>query len=159
MKKTEKIVAAIVTIALGILLMVLQGQIISILMTVLGVTLVALGVMDLLNKLVPPAVVKLVAGVVVVICGWAIISAVLYVVAAGLIIVGILMLYEKVRNHAQCATLWQTVCEYAMPAVFLVIGILLLFNQGNTVAWVFIISGILTVLEGGLLLIDAFYDD
>ena len=32
---------------------------------------------------------------------------------------------------------------------------LILFNQGNSVNWVFIVSGSVTVIEGGLLLIDA----
>lgn len=159
MKKTEKIIAAVSAIALGVLLIVLQGQIISILMTVLGVVLIALGVMDLINKLIPPAVVKLVAGLLVVVCGWVIVSAVLYVVAAGLIIAGILLLYEKIKCHVQCTMLWQTICQYAKPAVFLIIGLLLLFHQGETVSWVFVVSGICTVLEGGLLLVDAIIDD
>lgn len=159
MKKTEKITSAVLIIAFGVLLMVLQGEIISIAMTVLGIGLIAFGIMDIINRLIPPAVVKLVAGVVIIICGWAIVSAVLYIVAAFLLVAGILLLYEKLKNRVRCDSLFHTICEYAVPILFIVIGLLLLFNQGNTVTWVFIVSGAFTIVEGGLLLVNAFSED
>lgn len=159
MKKTEKLIAALLTVVFGILLIVLKGSIISILMTVLGVALIVLGVMDLIAKSTPSGVVKLVGGIVVIVCGWAIVSAVLYILAAILIIAGILLLYERIKSRFVCTTLWQTICEYAVPVVFLIIGALLLFNQGNTVNWVFIVSGVFTVIQGGLLLVNALSQD
>lgn len=159
MKKSEKLISAALTIALGVLLMILQGEIISIAMTVLGVGLLVLGVFDLVKKSVPPAVVKLVVGVVVIVCGWTIVGAVLYVVAALLLIAGVLLLYEKIKARVYCVNFFHTLCEYAVPSIFIVIGLLLLFNQGNTVNWVFIASGAFTVTEGGLLLVNAFIDD
>ena len=158
MKKTEKMIAALLTIALGVLLIVLRGSLISILMTVLGVGLIALGIMDLINGFFSFAVVKIVIGGLVILCGWVIVRAVLYVVAAMLLIAGILMLYEKVKMRVCYPSLWQTICEYAGPAIFLVIGGFLLFNQGNTVQWVFIVSGIFTVVEGGVLFANAFIE-
>ena len=159
MKKTEKIIAALLTIALGVLLIALRGTLVSILMTVLGVGLIAFGVMDLFDRLVPPAVIKIVVGLVVILCGWVIVEAVLYVVAALLLIAGILLLYERIKRKPCCSAIVQTLCEYAAPAISLVIGPLLLFNQGNTVNWVFILSGAFTIVEGGLLLVGAFTGD
>lgn len=159
MKKTEKIIAALLTIALGVLLIALRGTLVSILMTVLGAGLIAFGVMDLFDRLVPPAVIKIVVGLVVILCGWVIVEAVLYVVAALLLIAGILLLYEKIKRKPCCSSIVQTLCEYAAPAISLVIGTLLLFNQGNTVNWVFILSGAFTIVEGGLLLVGAFTGD
>lgn len=159
MKKKEKVIVAALTIALGVLLIVLKGDIISILMTVVGLGLVVLGILDLVERQFPPAVVKIVVGIVVIVCGWVIVKAVLYVLSAVLLIAGILLLYERIKSHGQCGTTFQTVCGYAVPVLCILIGILLLFNQGNTVAWVFVISGICTVVEGGLLLADALLDD
>ncbi len=159
MKKTEKIISAALTMALGVLLIVLQGRLVSILMTVLGLGLIAFGIMDLINRLFPPAVIKLVIGAVIIFCGWVIVSAVLYLVAAALLIVGILLLYEKIKLRVRGVTLFHTLCEYAVPVLFLVIGGLLLFNQGNTVNWVFIVSGVFTVVEGGILLVNAFSEN
>ena len=107
MKKTEKIITALLTIALGVLLIVLRGKLVSILMTVVGVGLIAFGIMDLFDRLFPPAVIKLVVGLVVILCGWVIVGAVLYVVAALLIIAGILLLYEKYDTRTpvrRCST-------------------------------------------------------
>ncbi|MBO5240100.1 MAG: DUF308 domain-containing protein [Clostridia bacterium] len=159
MKRTEKIVLALLTISFGVLLIVLKGGIISILMTVLGVGLIAFGLVDLLNRTFPPAVIKTVIGAIVILCGWVIVKAVLYVLAAALLIVGILLLYEKIKSKTVCPALWQTICEYAVPVVFLLIGLCLLFNQGNTVEWVFILSGSFTIVEGGLLLVNGLYQD
>ena len=159
MKKTEKIVSALLTIALGVLLITLRGKFISILMTVLGLGLIAFAVLDLFNRLIPPAVIKAVAGVVIILCGWTIIEAVLYILSALLLVAGILLLYEKIKAHSRCDALWQTVCEYAVPALLIVIGLLFLFNQGNTVEWVFIISGVLTVIDGGIILANAIIED
>jgi hypothetical protein len=159
MKKSEKIVLALLTVGMGVLLIALRGRFISILMTVLGLGLIAFAVLDFVNKVIPTAVVKLVAGIVVIVCGWAIVGAVLYIVAGLLLIAGILLLYEKFRKRAYCDNWYQTVVQYAVPALFIVIGILFLFHQGNTVSWIFIVGGCLTIVEGGLLLINALSED
>ncbi|MBE7067776.1 MAG: hypothetical protein E7381_00595 [Clostridiales bacterium] len=159
MKKTEKIISALFTITLGVLLITLRGRFISILMTVLGLGLIAFAVIDLFNRLIPPAVVKAVVGIVIILCGWTIIKAVLYVLGAILLVVGILLLYEKIKTRVRCATLWQTICQYAVPVLCFIIGLLFLFNQGNTIEWVFILSGILTIIEGGLVLATAVTED
>ena len=159
MKKTEKFLLAFVLIALGILLVILRDKIVSILMTVLGLGLIAYAVADIIKKLIPPAVVKLAFGAVIILCGWFVVSAVLYLISALLLVVGILLLYEKLKMRIRCATPFYTVCEYAVPVLFLLVGILLLFNRGNTVAWVFVFSGLCTVLQGGLLLVNAITSD
>ena len=155
MTKTQKILSSVLTVALGVMLIILRSDIVSIAMTVLGVGCIILGVFDLVQKLVPPAVVKIVAGIIVIICGWVIVSAVLYVLAGALLIVGVLFLYEKIKGRVRCQTWYYTLCEYAVPILCIVIGTLLLFNQGNTMNWVFIVGGGITIVEGGLLLVDA----
>jgi uncharacterized membrane protein HdeD (DUF308 family) len=159
MRKIEKVLSAALTITLGILLIILKANIISILMTILGVSLIVLGIIDLINKDATVGVCKLVVGGVLILCGWVIVSAVLYIVAAILLIAGILLLYEKIKRKIKFDCLWKTVCSYASPIIFIVIGFCLLFNQGNTLNWIFVASGLLTVIEGGLLLVNAFVED
>ena len=155
MKTSEKIVSAIVTMALGVLLLVLKGEFISILMTVVGVSLIVLGVLDIFYRLVPPAVVKIVVGSLIILCGWVIVEVVLYIVAAILLIVGILMLYDKIKKKLYCRNILQTIIEFAVPALFILIGFMFLFHQGKAVNLVFVISGVLTIMEGGVLLANA----
>ena len=159
MKKTEKIISAILTILVGVLLMVIKGNFIGILMTVAGCGLIVFGVIDLFQKLVPLAVMKLVVGVLIIVCGWTVVRAVLYVVAAILLIVGILLLYDKLKRRCRRETLLLTICEYVMPCLLIVIGALLLFHQGRAVDFIFVLSGLLTIIEGGVLFVEAFFSD
>ncbi|MBE7080801.1 MAG: hypothetical protein E7371_06155 [Clostridiales bacterium] len=155
MKRSEKIITAILTMIFGILLMVMQGNFIGLLMTIAGLALIVLGVVDIFQRFIPPAVIKIVSGVLIIVCGWALLAAVLYIVSALLLIAGILLLYDKIRKRVHCDVLWQTILEYALPSVCILIGVLLLFHQAVTVEIIFIISGLLTLIEGALLLVEA----
>ena len=152
MKKSEKIISAVLMMVLGIMFIILKDKFIGLLMTVLGISLIVLGIADIIEKRIPPAVVKMVSGVLVIICGWVVVEAVLYILAGMLLIFGLLLLYYKIKNRTCGVNFWQTVLEYAAPAICIVIGILLLFHRGAVVNSIFIISGILTFVEGGIML-------
>lgn len=155
MKKSEKIIAACLTLAMGVLLLVLKGDFISILMSILGVGLIVLGIMDLISRLIPSAIIKLVCGAFVIVCGWVVVSAVLYVVAAILLVLGVLCIYYNIKRKVRGCTPFHTVCYYVMPAICLFIGILLLFHRGAALNIILIFCGILTIVEGGFLLFNA----
>ncbi|MBR2622848.1 MAG: DUF308 domain-containing protein [Clostridia bacterium] len=159
MKKSEKIITAVLTMVFGILLIAMQDKFIGILMTIGGVSLLVLGAVDIFQRFIPPAVIKIVSGILIIVCGWVLVEAVLYVIAALLLIAGVLLLYDKIRKRVQCDTLWRTVLEYALPAVCILIGAFLLFHQAFAIEIIFIISGSLTLIEGGLLLVEAFDEE
>ena len=159
MKKSEKIIAALLTMAIGILLIVLKNNFIGLLMTIAGVCLIAFGALDILHNEIPPAVIKLVVGALIIICGWVLVEAVLYIVAAFLLVVGILMTYDKLKKGIRCSSLLLTIMEYAVPILFIVIGVLLLFHQAFAIELIFIIAGILTLIEGGVLLTNTLMED
>ena len=159
MKISEKWIAAILTILIGVLFIVMKSGVIGVAMTVLGAVLIVLGLLDLLQKEIPPAVVKIVIGALIILFGWTITNAVLYIVAALALIYGVLLLYQLVKCRKKGSCLLDTLLGYAVPVLFIVIGLLLFFNQGGTLNWVFIVAGIFTVIEGGLMLIDAINKD
>ena len=152
MTKTEKVISAIAAILIGVLLIVLKSGVLSVLNTVVGVVLVAIGIFDLVQKEVKFGVVKCVLGVLILAFGWLILQAILYVFAALLIIVGICWIYDLIRCKVKLCRDWRVILEYLKPAFCLLIGLLLLFNQGGTVDWVFIVCGVFTVVEGVLML-------
>ena len=156
MKKTEKVVVALLTLLLGIALLILRGSLISVLMSVVGIVFIAFGIIQWIKGQIVLAIIKAVIGIVLIICGWTVVSAVLYVLAAAVMITGILLLYEQLKNQGCGATLLQKIAAFAYPIVCILIGFFLLFNNDNEAQWVFIVSGSLTVLEGGLLLLSAF---
>ncbi|MBQ8405792.1 MAG: DUF308 domain-containing protein [Clostridia bacterium] len=155
MKKSEKIITACLTLAMGVLLLVLKGDFISILMSILGVGLIVLGIMDLVAKNIPSAIIKLICGVFVIVCGWVVVSAVLYVVAALLLVFGVLCIYYNLKRKVRGCTPVQTASYYIMPAICLFIGVLLLFHKGAAINIILIICGISTIIEGGILLCNA----
>ncbi len=156
MKTSEKVIAAILTIVLGVLFIIMRSSVIGIGMTILGVVLIVLGIMNLVDKLVAPAVVKIVVGALIIVCGWTLVSAVLYIIAALLMIFGILQLYARIRLGVKGARIVDTILAYSSPIVCILIAFFLFFNQGATVNWVFIVAGIFTVIEGVLMLADSF---
>ena len=152
MNKSEKVISAIFTIALGVLLIVMKGEMISVFMTVFGVALIVLGVIELLQKNLSPAVVKIVFGGVIIFFGWTIVTAVVYILAAILLIVGILAMYDCVRYKLKCLSKTEILLELAIPTLCILIGLSLFFNEWE---WIFVFVGVLTITEGGLILAAA----
>lgn len=148
MKITSSLITAILTIVIGALFVALKGGVIGIAMTVLGVGLIVWAVLDIIDKNNTPGIIKLVAGIVVIVFGWTLASIVLYVMAALLLVYAIYQLYELVTNKVK------DVVKFIEPGVMALIAILLLFNQGGTIAWVFIVTGIFLIVEGALALIN-----
>ncbi len=159
MKKSEKILSAVVLMALGVLFIILQDNFIGILMTLVGAWLITLGIIDFVQRAVPQATVKIISGILLIVAGWALVTAVLYILSGLLLIFGILWLYDKIKVRRVCSTLWQTLLEYLAPAVCIAIGIILLFHGGEMVGFVIVFSGVLTVIEGGILLVQALADE
>ena len=159
MKKSEKIISALLMMVLGVMFIILKDKFIGLLMTVAGISLIVLGVADLIENLVPPAVIKIVSGILVIVCGWVVVEAVLYILAGVLLVFGILLLYDEIKNKEGCERLWQTLLRYAVPVICIAIGILLLFHRGEMIEIVLIISGCLIFLEGGILLFNALIEE
>ena len=156
MKKSEKIIAAVLTMVVGVLLILMKDNFIGVLMSVIGLGLIVFGIVDIIENAVPPAVIKIVGGILTVICGWWVVEAVLYVLSAVLLICGILLLYDKIKRKVWCDTLVYTLCEYAAAVVCIAVGAVLLFHQNLTVNFIFITSGLLVLLEGGIMLFNIF---
>lgn len=155
MKRSERIIAALLTMAIGVLLIAIKDNFIGILMTVAGICLIVLGVVDICNNAVPPAIVKVAVGILIIICGWAAVQAVLYIVSAILLILGILLLHDKIKNGVRCTAFINRICEFAVPSICIAIGILLLFHRVASANFIFITTGIFVLLDGGLLLFNS----
>lgn len=159
MKKTEKIIAAGLTMVVGVLLIVMKDNFIGVLMTLIGLGLIVFGVVDIVDGYIPPAVVKMVGGALVIICGWLVVEAVLYILSAITLICGILLLYDKIKNKICGGIWWETGLFYAPSALCIAIGFLLLFHQSLTATFIFVACGLLSFVEGGILLFNAFMDE
>ncbi len=159
MKKTEKILTAIALMAFGLLCILLKDRFIGLLMTLVGGGLIVLGVVDIFRGGVALGIVKICSGGLLVLCGWVVVEAVLYVLAGLLLTVGILAVYDKIKRKGSCGGFWRAAWEYAVPALCIAIGTLLLLHRSSMVTFVFVVSGLLTVCIGGLVLAEALYKE
>lgn len=159
MTRTEKIIVSILAIALGLLLVFFQETVVKIAVSVIGCLFIALGILDFIHKSLPLAIIKAVAGVVIILFGVFAVKAVLYILAGLLVVFGLLFLYERLRIRSYCVSLWNKTFAYLLPGLCVLTGILLFFSGGEKADWVFVVGGLLVMIEGGLLLADVFVGD
>ncbi|MGN0571203.1 MAG: DUF308 domain-containing protein [Candidatus Fimenecus sp.] len=155
MNKKECIVSAVASIALGVLFIVLKNDVISVALTVFGVLLLCAAVFDFVHRFVSMGIVKAVLGVCVLVFGWVFVNLALYILAAAIIIMGLLQIVNTYRAMLVGFTFGEKCLLYLKPVGTVIAGACLLFNQGGTVAWVFIATGVLLVAVGILEIVDA----
>lgn len=155
MRRKEDIISAIFSMLIGVMLIVMKGQVVSIAITVFAVIVLISAIIDLVNKLINSAIVKAVIGVCILIFGWVFVSVALYLLAAAIIIMGLLRIVNMHKILPEDMTHQQKLFAYIRPAITVLAGICLLFNQGGAVNWVFILTGVLLVAEGVLDVADA----
>ncbi len=157
MKKIRgnEIATAVALIVIGVLFMIYKNGIVSIAMSLIGVTLIVLGVVDILRKSTMAGVVKIVLGALVLMAGWLFVTLALYILGACLLIGGIGELFQLLRVKVKRITLPHAM-RFVKPVIYIIVAICLFFNQGGALSWVFTVSGIFFILNGVVALIGAF---
>lgn len=145
--KSNELLTAIALILIGGLFIIYKGEVISIAMSLIGITLVVLGIIDILRARVFSGVVKLVFAALVVLAGWLFVTLALYVLGAFLLIAGITQLIAISKLKIKKLTL-PAVMHIAQPIIYILVAICLFFNQGGAISWVFILSGVFLILDG-----------
>lgn len=151
--KKESLASAIVSIVLGVLLILLKNNVISIALTVFGVCLLISAILDFTHKMTNFGIIKAVVGACVLIFGWVFVNVALYLLAAAIIMIGLLQIVNLHKFVPVNFTATQKILMYVKPVATVIAGGCLLFNQGGTIAWVFILTGVLLVIEGVLELV------
>ena len=145
--KSNELLTAIALILIGGLFIIYKGEVVSIAMSLIGITLVVLGIIDILRARVFSGVVKLVFAALVVLAGWLFVTLALYVLGAFLLIAGITQLIAISKLKIKKLTL-PAVMHIAQPVIYILVAICLFFNQGGAISWVFILSGVFLILDG-----------
>ncbi len=148
MKFKEDQVSGLVNILLGILFIIFKGGVIGIALTLLGVCAIALGIIDIVNKATTMGVIKAACGVAVIAFGWIFVSVALIFVSVALIVMGILRIIDAYKNMPVNATMGEKILSYAKPCVSILAGLCLIFNQGGVINGLFIVVGILLIIDG-----------
>lgn len=154
MDKKINIVSSIISIVLGFVLIIMKGEVINLAITLLGAAVIVWAIADFVNGFVNLGIVKGVIGVCILVFGWIFVNLALYILAASIIIKGLLQIANINRFPLVDFTVKDKILIYLKPAVTVLAGACLLLNQGGTIAWIFILAGILLLVEGALELIE-----
>lgn len=154
MLKSNKLISAILTVVLGLLFIVFKGGVIEWAMTVFGVALIVMGVLDVLKQNVVPGVVRAAIGVLVILLGWLLLDVAMIILAVVLIAYGVLQVLEILKEKGNNKSVVELILQYAQPAINVLIGICLLFARGSVVNVICIIVGVIFLIQGILALLD-----
>ncbi|MBO5509655.1 MAG: DUF308 domain-containing protein [Lachnospiraceae bacterium] len=155
MDRKENMVTAFMSILLGVLLITMRDRVIGAAITVLGVAVLISAVADFVAKLMNTAIVKAVVGVCILVFGWMFVDLALYILAAGIILMGLLQISGIHRYSPVNLTAGEKLMVYMRPVVMVLAGACLLFNKNGTLAWVFVVTGILLVIQGVMSLVNS----
>lgn len=141
---STNVITCAVYAVIGLLLIILQGGSLGILMTVIGVLLIALGIVDVVKKQdLVKGIIELVIGVAVIVLGWIIADIVLLVFGILLIVKGILEMIEFARFGFSAML---------SPIVTVVIGVLLVVSKWTLLNVICIVAGIIFIVNAILAL-------
>ncbi len=144
MKKDSQLFMRIGMIVLGVLFVVKRSGVIHTALMLIAAILLLSAIFDFIKKQTGSGVTKAVIALCVVVFGWLFVELALYLIAALLLLYGIAQLIQTVRQKPK------GYLPYAVPVFSLIAGCCLLFNQGGTVDWIFVVVGIVLIVEGVL---------
>ena len=156
--KGNDLLTSIALIAVGGLFIIYKSEVISIVMSLIGCTLLALGIIDLVRRFTASGIVKIVFGAFILVAGWLLVALALYVLGAILILAGAIQLYGIFSFKIKEFTL-PVIIHIAQPVLYLIAGICLFFNQGGALSGVFTFSGLFLIVDGVLGIISTFGDE
>ena len=157
MTRSSQFVSALMTLILGILFVILKGEVVGIALTVFGVVLIITAILELIRKNIASGIIKAVLGIAVLSFGWMLLDIALLVIGIVLIVFGVLELikriiaiFKKKKNK-----LLATILGFISPVFSVVAGYFLITSSGEAVGWAIILGGVLLIINGVLALIEA----
>ncbi|MBO5102529.1 MAG: DUF308 domain-containing protein [Clostridia bacterium] len=141
---TENIIMCAIYAVIGLLLIILQGGSLGILMTIIGVLLIVMGIIDIVkNKDLTKGIIEAIIGVAIIVCGWLIADIVLLIFGILLIVKGAIELFQNFKNGFPAML---------SPIVMIVIGILLVIAKWTLLDVFCIIAGVIFLINAVLVL-------
>lgn len=140
-KATNNMVYALLYVIVGILFIVFKSGMLNWLMTIIGVVFIALGVYDIIKKKITNGIIEAAIGVVVIVGGWVFVEIVLIVFGALLIVKGVTDLISLFKGS-------KNVISIIVAILTIALGVLLIVSKWVALDWMFIVIGIVFIVEG-----------
>ena len=155
--RTSYLVSAAVKLALGILFVILKAEVVGICITLLGIALLVMGIIDLVHSDIAGGIIKIVLAAAVTLIGWLLLEIALIVLGTVLLVNSILdivkIIVTAVKNKG--VNILAVVLGLIEPALALVAAVFLITSRGTAIEWTVIISGIVLIVNGVIALLRA----
>lgn len=145
-KVTNNMVYALLYVIVGILFIVFKSGMLNWLMTIIGVVFIALGVYDIIKKKITNGIIEAAIGVVIIVGGWMFVEIVLIVFGALLIVKGVTDLISLFKGS-------KNVVSIIVAILTIALGVLLIVSKWVALDWMFIVIGIVFIVEGAFSLL------
>ena len=157
MTRSSQFLSALMTLILGVLFVILKGEVVGIAIKVFAVVLIITAVLELIRLKITSGIVKAILGVVLLAFGWAITEIALLVIGIVLIVFGVLELVKRIialfkKNRTK---LIAKILGFISPIFSIVAGYFLISSSGEAVGWAIVVGGILLIINGVLALVEA----
>ncbi len=141
-KLNSNLITAILYVIVGALFCIFKGEIISWIMTIVGVLYIVQGVMDILNKDLTKGIINCGIGVLILVLGWLFLTVASIIFGVLIIIKGAKELLEVLKAKKK------NIFDLIAPIVTIVIGAMLI--AGKFLDWLFIVVGVIFIINGVL---------
>ena len=130
---------------IGIMLIIFKSGSLGILMTIIGVLLMIMGVIDITNRQdKTTGIIELIIGIAIIVCGWTIADVVLLVFGILLILKGSIELYHTYKLGI----------NYMLsPIVNIVIGVILVVARWTLIDVFCVVAGVIFIINAALILL------
>ena len=156
--KTSYLVSAAVKLVLGILFIILKAEVVGIGITLLGVALLVMGILDLVHSDIAGGIIKIVLAVAVTLIGWLLLEVALIVLGVVLLVNSVLDIVKIVMTAVKHKgiNILAVVLGLIEPALALLASIFLITSSGTAIEWAVIIAGVVLIINGIIALLRAF---
>ena len=161
MKNSVYLVSAAVKLVLGILFIVLKAEVVGIGITLFGIALIVMAVLDLVHNLIANGIVKILLAVAVLLIGWLLIEVAILVLGIVLLVYSILDIVRIVSAAVKYKDIkiGAFVIGLIEPALALVASIFLITSSGKAIEWAIIAAGIVLIVNGVIGIVRAFVSE
>ncbi len=144
--KKNNLIYGLILIVLGILLMLFNGKIVSIILAISGLLLTGFGVLDIVNKAYPYGITKIIVGIAIILFGSLLVEMCFVIIGVLLVIYGAERIYNNYKLTKNAA-LKDKILFLINPIIMIAIGVLFIIARWKVADVIFIIIGaIVTVL-------------
>lgn len=147
-KNNSNLTSAVLYVVVGILFCIFRAGLLDWMLTIAGILFLAVGIFDLIKKDITGGVVSAVIGLVIILGGWLFLEIVLLIFGILVAAKGLLALLPALKE--------KKVWDIVFSAVTVVVGVMLVVSKWAMVDVVFLIIGILMLLDGIMELIGIF---